>query len=465
MTDARKNIRFLIFVFILLFAAMIFYLVYAISVYGDRWFASPNNPRIGSVKGDVQAGAINDRNGEKLAWSENEDRKYAGDSDLRAAVSHVVGDTYGMTRGAESFYAKYLYGFSEDAVERFSDVLTGQKRRGSDIWLTIDANLSKTILNDMGDRKGAAVLLNYKTGEILASVSNPAFDPYKIKDYTGKEDSTALFDRATMGRYPPGSTFKVITAAAALENPELELENHDCKGKTEIGGQEVQCAGETAHGEVDLTKAFYKSCNTYFATQAVKLTGDVLKKEADKFGFNVDFMFEDMVAYKSVYDEPASEIDTAWSGVGQYKDLLTPLHAAMIAGSVANGGVMMEPKLLKSAQSPSGTVLYGVQPKVYRTPVTTDIAGKLKELMLGVVTKGTGTGAKVSGLKIGGKTGTAEYTDDKGKKKEHAWFIGFIDSDKHPLAVAVLLEGAGGGGKYAAPIAGNAFEKAVDLGY
>jgi len=465
MTDARKNIRFLIFVFVLLFAAMIFYLVYAITVYGERWFASPNNPRIGSVKGDVQAGTINDRNGEKLAWSNGEDREYSSDSSLRESVSHVVGDPYGMTRGAESFYAKYLYGFAEDAVERISDVLVGQKRRGSDVWLTVDAKLSDSILRAMGDRKGAVVILNYKTGEVLASVSNPAFDPYKIKSYSGKTGSTALFDRATMGRYPPGSTFKVITTAAVLENPELELKFHDCLGTAEIGGKDVQCAGKTAHGEEDLEEAFYKSCNTFFATQSLQLKGELLKKEAEKFGFNDDFMFDDMVAYQSVYSKPESDIDTAWSGVGQYKDLMTPLHAAMIAGSIANKGVMMEPKFLKTAQSPTGTVLYSLQTEVYRTPVSESVAGELKKLMLGVVSKGTGSAARVGGLKVGGKTGTAEYMDDKGKKKEHAWFIGFIDDTKHPLAVAVILEGAGSGGKYAAPVAKKALDKAVDLGY
>jgi len=465
MTDIRKNIRFLIFVFILLFAATVFYLIYAVSVFGDRWFVSPYNPRIAAMRGNIQAGTVLDRTGKKLAWSNGEDREYSPDSSLRKSISHIIGDPYGMTRGAETFYAKYLYGFTEDVAERISDVIVGNERRGSDVTMTIDAELSDYILHAMGDRNGAVVLLNYKTGEILASVSNPGFDPYKIKNYKGKTGSTVLFNRAFMGRYPPGSLFKVITAAAVLENPQALLTGHVCEGTTKIGEDSVSCAGKTAHGKVDLNTAFTKSCNTFFAQQAVKLTGDTIFKEAEKFAFNKDFMFNDMIAYMSVYKKPAADIDTGWSGIGQYEDLISPLHAALIAAAVANKGVMMEPRLLKSAQSPGGSLLYAFQPKTLTQPLTGDIAGKLKAMMLDVVAKGTGSSAKVSGQKVGGKTGTAEYTDDKGKKKEHAWFIGFIDSDKHPLAIAVLLEGAGSGGRQAAPVASKAFKKAVALKY
>jgi len=465
MNQARKNIRFIIFVFVILFAAMIFYLIYAISVYGERWFVAPYNPRIASMKENIIAGTIYDREGAKLAWSEGEKRRYTADGSTRESVSHIVGDNFGLTRGAESFFAKYLYGFDEDAVERLTGVLQGEKRKGSDITLTISARLSDAILNTMGSRKGAVVVLNYKTGEVLASVSNPGFDPDKVKSYKGKTGSSVLFNRAFMGRYPPGSLFKVVTSAAVLENPELELQTRNCTGKTEIEAKEVTCAGETAHGEVDLNRAFTKSCNTFFAQQAVLLNGERLKTEAEKFGFNLDFLFDDMIVYMSKFTQGDTDIDIAWSGIGQYEDLITPLHAAMIAGTVANKGIMMEPRLLKSAVSPGASTLYTLYSKQYRNPVSEANANILKDMMLDVVKEGTGTGAKVSKLAVGGKTGTAEYTDEKGKKKEHAWFIGFIDDEKHPICLAVLLEGAGGGGKYAAPVAAKAFKKAVDLGY
>ena len=350
-------------------------------------------------------------------------------------------------------------------MERLTGVLQGEKRKGSDITLTIDSKLSNTILQAMGSHNGAVVLLNYKTGEVLASVSNPGFDPDKVKSYKGKTGSSVLFNRAFMGRYPPGSIFKVITTAAVLENPELQLPAQNCTGKTEIEGQEVVCAGETAHGEVDINKAFTKSCNTFFAQQAVLLKSEKLKKEAEKFGFNQDFLFDDIIVYMSKYTKGETDIDTAWSGIGQYEDLITPLHAAMIAGAVANKGSMMEPRLLKSAVSPGGRTLYTFFAKQFSSPISEANANTLKQMMISVVNGGTGTGAKVNKLTVGGKTGTAEYTDDKGKKKEHAWFIGFIDDESHPLAIAVLLEGAGGGGKNAAPVAAKAFKKAADLGY
>jgi peptidoglycan glycosyltransferase len=465
MNDTRKNIRFLIFVFILLFAAMIFYLIYAISVYGERWFVSPYNPRIANMQENITAGAVLDRTGKKLAWSDGDDRKYIADESTRLAVSHVVGDPLGLTRGAETFFAKYLYGFDEDAVDRLTGLLQGSKRQGSNVTLTIDAKLSDTIRTAMGRRQGAVVLLNYETGEILSAVSNPGFDPAKVKTYKGKTGSTVLFNRAFMGRYPPGSIFKVITTAAVLDNPELKLATWDCTGETKIGGKEVSCAGDEQHGNVDLFSAFTESCNTFFARQTLKLGAEKLKKEAEKFAFNVDFMFDDIIAYQSMYETPEDDIDLAWSGVGQYKDLVSPLHAAMIAGCIANKGSMMEPRLLYSADSASGRKLYTFASKQYKNPISEANANELKKMMVNVVKEGTGTAAKVKGYTIGGKTGTAQYTDDKGKTKEHAWFIGFIDDAKHPLAIAVLLEGAGGGGRNSGPVAAKAFKKAIDLGY
>lgn len=465
MNQTRKNIRFTIFVFVILFAAMIFYLIYSVLVHGDRWFASQYNPRIANMKENMEAGTIFDSEGVKLAWSGGDHRQYTPDASTRESVSHIVGDNYGLTRGAESFFAKYLYGFDDDAVERLTGVLQGEKRKGSDIILTIDSKLSDTILKAMGNHNGAVVLMNYKTGEVLASVSNPGFDPGNVKSYKGKTGSSVLFNRAFMGRYPPGSLFKIITTAAVLENPELQLQTQNCTGKTEIEGQEVVCAGETAHGEVDINKAFTKSCNTFFAQQAVLLTSERLIKEAEKFGFNVDFLFDDMIVYMSKFREGEADIDTAWSGIGQYEDLITPLHAAMIAGTIANKGIMMEPRLLKSAVSPNGRTLYTFTAKQFKNPLSEANANTLKQMMIDVVKEGTGTAAKVNKLTVGGKTGTAEYTDEKGKKKEHAWFIGFIDDETHPLCIAVLLEGAGGGGKNAAPVAAKALKKAVDLGY
>ena len=465
MNNVRKNMRFLIFVFSVLFASMIFYLIYAVSVYGERWFVAPYNPRIENMKANIVAGSILDRSGTKLAWTDGDDRKYAADQSTRLAVSHIVGDPYGLTRGAESFFAKYLYGFDEDVVDRLTGVLRGNKRQGSNVTLTVDSKLSDTILSAMGKYQGAVVVLNYKTGEVLSSVSKPGFDPAKVKTYKGKTGSSVLFNRAFMGRYPPGSTFKVITTAAVLNNPGLKLADWNCMGQTEIGGEEVSCAGGEKHGEVDLNTAFTESCNTFFAQQSLKLNAERLKKEADNFGFNEDFLFDDMIVYMSVYNKPTSDIDTAWSGVGQFEDLVSPLHAAMIAGCIANKGLMMEPRLLYSADSVSGKKLYTFTSKQYRIPVSEASANQIKEMMIDVVNNGTGKPAKIKGVAVGGKTGTAQYTDDKGKTKEHAWFIGFIDDEKHPLAIAVLLEGAGGGGSHAGPVAAKAFKKAMDLGY
>ena len=463
--NVKKNMKLIIVIFVMIFVSMIVYLGYSVSVYGQRWFASPYNPRLENIKSNVTPGSILDAQGEKLAWTEDGERRYVSDKNMRQALSHVVGDNYGMTQGAELLYAKYLFGFDSSFLDRLDEIFNQKERRGNDVQLTIDANLTESISDYMGSNQGAAVVLNYKTGEILASVSKPNFDPLDIKDYADDNESTVLFNRATMGRYPPGSTFKIITTAAVLENPELELEEYTCTGETIINGKEVSCAGGEVHGKVDLHKAFTVSCNTYFATQALKLGANRLNEAAESCGYNYDFLFNDLVLYESEYQVSSEETDVALSGIGQYKDLVTPLHAAMIAGAVANDGVMMQPRMLAAVISPSGKQTYTSSAKTFKTAVSADLAEELKEMMFDVVKSGTGTAAAMENYQVAGKTGTAEYNDEDGKLREHGWFVGFIDSDEHPLAVAVILEGVGSGGRNAAPVAKKALDRAIDLGY
>jgi len=457
----RNNIRALLVVFTVMFAGLVIYLGYAVIMYGERWFVSPYNPRIQNMETTVKAGDLRDRTGRTLLSIDSEgNREYVKDDDTRLAIAHVVGDSYGMTYGAQTMFAKYLFGFDKDTITRIVDLVSGEERTGSDVSLTIDSELCKSARDAMGDNAGAIVVMNYKTGEILASVSAPSFDPTNMDEFLKGGGDSELVNRAFSGLYPPGSTFKLVTAAALIENG-LDGFTTTCNGSTEIGGKTIKCTGH--HGKEDLKEAIQHSCNVYFAEAAQELGTQKLAAEANKFLFNNDMLFDDVVMGKSVYESTDDKTNLSWSSIGQYHDLITPLHACMIAGAIANDGVMMEPKLLYTVTNSLKTTV-SVTPEAAATPIDSATAEKLQGFMINAVKNGTGKKAALKNYVVGGKTGTAEIADGE-TNAEHAWFVGFVDDDEHPLAIAVILEKAGSGGSNAAPAAKKVLTKAIDLGY
>jgi len=449
----RRNMKLAMSIFVALFVILIGYLGYSVLVYGRKWMATPYNPRLKNAISAVDGGSIYDRNGVKLAFTVGGKRYYHMEESIRRACSHIIGDIYGKTVGAETMFADYIYGMNKSIFDRIEEALSGEQGEGSDIALTIDANLSKYIYKNMDGRRGSVVVMNYQTGEILADVNILTFDPSTVN--TDELEESSLVNRGTMGRYPPGSIMKIVTVSAALKE-HVDL-TYECTGECYIDGQKVTCV--KAHGVQNLKDAFKNSCNTYFANLSVKLGGERLLSEADRFGFNKTFNFEDIILYASSFEISDSAGDVAWAGIGQYKDLITPLHAAMMAGAVANEGVMMEPLLLKSVDG-GNNAGFRFSPETYRRVMDADTAATLKDYMKEVVVSGTGTSAAVSGYTVYGKTGTAEYYDEEENIKNHSWFVGFLD-EEHPYAVAVIFEGAGYGSKYAAPMAAKVFKYLV----
>lgn len=467
MKELRRNMRLVGSLLILLFLLMAIYFCYSVYFYGGRWFANPYNPRISSQKQDVVAGKITDRDGVVLAYTnDNGQRSYASSASLRRAVSHVVGDSNGqVANGVETFHAQYLLGFKAGFLDRLLGALDGEPHKGDDVQLTLSSKLNAYISEQFpGGKKGAVVVLNYKTGDILAMVSKPDFDPLTITDDIAG-DNGELLNRATQGRYPPGSTFKIITQACGYQNfADILSRTFYCTGALPVQNTIVTDASLAQHGEQNVQRAFANSCNNAFAALTLELGYDLMSKTATAFGFNDNPLFQDLVVYNPSYpgDDKGPD-DLAWSGVGQGRVLTTPIHMAMVAGAVANGGTMMEPRLLRQVTGSKGQARSLPGPKVYRTVCDEWIAYQLKEDMVTVVTSGTGTRARISGLRVGGKTGSAEASDDK-TMETHAWYAGFIDDDRHPLAVAVLVEYGGSGGQVAAPLASKVLKKAVELG-
>ena len=487
--NTKRNIKAMLAVFTALFVLLAGYLVYIIGAYGPYWFASPYNTRVTNQKNTVWAGSILDRNGVVLAYTNADgEREYAAEESLRLATAHVIGDNSGQTLGAEALFAKYLLGFEQSIGEQLSYLVSGEQRRGKDISLTIDSALCTYASSLLDGNDGAIFLMNYKTGEVLACTASPTFDPARMSEYTTGEYALAegsMVNRATMGRYTPGSTFKIITTIAALRYlPNVEERTFNCdgplvfekeSGKLVSGVNPYDEEGElyskyvllrdhedAVHGSLTLADAFAVSCNHVFAEIALEIGEEKLRQTAESLGFNGTFLFDELVAYAGSFGEAQTDFALAWSGVGQHTDILTPIHLCLITSAIANDGVAMEPKLLLqvSGTSTSAPVADFV-PEAYQTLLKGNEAEFLASCMRGVVEHGTGTQAAVSGYSVCGKTGTAEISSAE-NALSHAWFTGYVDSEAFPYAITVIVERAGGGGTIAAPIAAKVLEYAIE---
>ncbi len=461
MKKLRKNLRLVTAFLCCLFVLLAGYGAYSVTVYGNRWFSSSANTFARSKKKNVIPGDIQDRNGILLASSEDGKRTYPAGPAVRTATVHAVGDSgSNVNNSAESFFASYLYGFSMSFLERAGYALRGEEERGDTVRLTIDSRLAQYVSSVFpSGRAGAVVVMNYKTGEVLTEQSFPSFDPLSVTSDVRSDPQKPFFNRAIQGLYTPGSTFKIVTAASALENiPDYGARTFSCDGMLQLGERLITDAGTdmaagkvTRHGELTLRQAFTVSCNNAFARIALQLGDQKLRKTAERFGFNDNFLFRDMVVENSSYPSGSrSDGEIAWTGAGQSTLSASPLHLCMIASAVANDGVMMEPRMLLSAVTPAGQDRASFTARVYRKPLSSEHAAMLKEYMRAVVTSGTGSAAAIPGAKVCGKTGSAEVDT---QENTNAWFVGFLDDPDAPFALSIVAENAGGGGSVAAPLA------------
>lgn len=473
----RKRLGLVAMVLLGMYLVLGAYFAYGQLFYGNRWFARSSNPRSHFVTEDpsVVPGDILDRTGEKLAYSLTETYQDADGTDhlhlqrdynpdIRAA-SHVVGfqDPDKGQAGAEAFYSRYLLGYNNNILESIYQKVFLHQEVGNDIQLTIDLGLQKDVTRSMGGRTGSAVILDAATGEVYAMVSLPNFNPQDVGNVSGDD----LVNRATEGLYAPGSVMKIVTAASALENiPDIGSRSWDCTGTVDVDDQTIPCYGTHAHGAVDLTEAFALSCNTTFSKIGDELGWTALRDTARDFGFAYPFLFSDMQLTESQLPQADTLPDDrlAWTAIGQDDVLTSPMHMAMIAACVANGGVMMEPRMLMTVYNRNDRMIRQPGSRRFREVISPETASELKDMMGRVVSSGTGTRAAVEGLQVYGKTGTAEKRVD-GKPGNNAWFVGFAEKGEKTLAVAVVIEDAGPGetgGGVAAPKAGEMLASAFE---
>ncbi|MDD7363334.1 MAG: penicillin-binding transpeptidase domain-containing protein [Peptoniphilus sp.] len=443
---------------VVLFLACIIYLTYFYFFQAETVKNHPSNRRGYIEEAQIKRGDIYDRNGELLATSEGEPGNYHREYSYPILYSHIIGYSHSSLgkSGLEASYNDYLLNRNGNrTLKELSNMIRDKKQDGNTLVLSVDTQVQSKAreLLEENTTKGSIVVMNPKTGEIYAMVSLPDFNTMSIaEDWNDLQQNKAgaLLDRSINGRYPPGSTFKVITAASLLEQNHINL-NYEDTGSQVIDGREFKNDSGASYGTVDLKEAISKSINTYFVEKGSKLGKDALGETADKFYFNQKIPF-DLPVTRSVFDykKHLPKTTLAASAIGQGDVLVTPLHMAMVASAVANDGKMMEPHLVTEVDDPKGTAILKKEPQVLSESVPPEIAKKLNDYMISVVEDGTGKRAALGSTTVAGKTGTAENSSGS----DHAWFIGYAPANDPEVAVSVIVEEAGRtGGRVAAPIA------------
>ena len=423
-------------------------------VNSEAWVSYPTNTHLYTFGEFTGGGEIRDTNGIVLAKTENNSRVFNENSSIRKGTLHAVGDANGfISTGIQTAFRSKLAGYNI-----FTGLFNAGTKNYNNINLTIDAEVSATAHSALGNYNGTIGLYNYKTGEVICMVSNPSYDVNSEKD-TEKaikgEYEGVFMNRFLSSCYAPGSTFKVVAAAAAIDTFSDAYERkYTCRGGCEIDGEIVKCTGW--HGEIALKDAFAVSCNAYFSQLTVDLGKDVITEYAEKFGFNKNYEIDGIKAAKSSFDvKEARQIELGWAGIGQYRDMANPLQYLTSIGGIANGGTPVKPYFIKEIENSAGVASHKGKGSKGKAICSSDTAENLKKLMRGATEKTYGA-SFFGNLTICGKTGTAEVDG----RTPHAEFVGFCTDEEYPFAFYVVVEEGGSGNDIAKSIANTVLQAA-----
>lgn len=407
--------------------------------------------------GQILAETKTDENGK-------ESRSYPYDN----LFAHVVGYASNGKYGIESSSNYYLINSNAKLADKVASDVAGVKYPGDSVYTTLDVGVQEVAYQSLGIYKGAIIVSEPSTGKIIAMVSKPDFNPNEIdaiwEELLEDKESTVLLNRATQGLYPPGSTFKIVTALEYIrENPDTYNQyTYQCNGRFTHGEDRINCYHGSVHGYEDFTKSFAKSCNASFANIGMQLDRARFGNTLDGLLFNkelpVSFAYNQS---RLVVDETTSDSDIMQAAIGQGTTQITPLHLNMITCAIANKGVLMKPYMVECVKNNEGNIIKQFESDTYRKLMSEEEAAALNGLMQEVIKSGTGT--KLSGLSYtaAGKTGSAEYNSVK--TDSHAWFTGFAPAENPEVCVTIIIEGAGSGGDYAVPIAKRIFNEYFGL--
>ena len=469
-----KRLTSLITVFALFFAALVANLTYIQQIDAERIQSLPSNSHTIARSAYVQRGAIITSDGVTLAESTQQpDGTYARSYPQGTLARHVVGyiSTQYGSDGVEATMNETLTGrqdFSDWRSALYS--LAGVAQPGSTVQLTINSQIQRAAEAALEGYTGAIVVLDPKTGAVLASASSPTYSVDELEQVITSGTNGELVNRATQALYTPGSTFKAVTLAAALDSGSTSLDaDVDAPAELEIGGGEVTNINNADYGETSIADAFAVSANTAFAQIGTEVGSNALVSYAKAFGYGQQ-IGQDFPSLASLMPDPAemTEWETAWAAcgqpVGQHASPAGPqttvMQNAVVAQTIANGGIAMDPYVVSHVLSPEGVETSSTTARSLGQAISAETADQVKQAMLEVVEQGTGSGAQVSGTRVAGKTGTAEVENGN----VNSLFIGFAPYDEPTLAISVCVEGQGGNVEgLAASLAGQVLATALQV--
>ncbi len=455
------------YIFMALFLVMAGFFVYYVAHNSDMVLNNAANKRQDLLAKRVTRGKILSDKGKVLAETKTD--KKGRDTRVYPygeLFAHVVGR---LSHGKTGIEASESYSMLTSGINPLSGMmnsLQGKKNPGNQVVTTLNVALSQLASDALGEQKGAVVVMEPDTGKILCMVSKPSYNPGALTDaewsrLTADEgEDSALYNRATQGLYPPGSTFKLYTVLEYMRQSEdTDKFHYTCRGSIGTGLSKIRCYGGEVHGRVNLETAFAKSCNAAFCKIGSGLDVARWRKTCESLYYNKKLPLAKLEQNSSRFNISADSEkgDVMQASIGQGDTLVTPLQNAMLVCAAVNGGTMMVPYVVDRIEDFSGTVLQETKQREAGTPITKEEAKKLKQLMRSVVESGTASQLNSGGRYIaGGKTGSAEFQN--GSEDSHAWFVGYAQGGGRKLVVSIVVEAAGTGGRYAVPIAKKIFD-------
>lgn len=452
MKKVKNRTVCLLILVVLLCAGMTVYLVKYLRNGADWASFSANKGYY--TNGVLSVGRILDRDGLVLSeyGSEKGRRLFPDKKITRISTLHLLGDQHGyIGTGAVKQFASELIGYN--LINGSYSLRSG----GNDLYLTVDADLNDIAYQALEGRKGCVGVYNYQTGEILAMVTAPSYDPVAPPDdlTTNSKYEGVYINRFLSSTYSPGSTFKLVTTIAAIEQlPGLEDMTFHCEGSAKIGEGTVTCTH--AHGTMDIAGALAYSCNCAYAELALALGADLLADYFDSLGLSESLSIDGISTARGKYTLPETENDLGWSGVGQYKNMINPASMLRLMGAIGGGGKAAELRLIQTVKSSVGLPT-GIYHSNTTRLLSSDTANLLADMMRNNVEAVYGAD-RFPGLDICAKSGTAEVG---GGKDPHALFAGFLRNEEAPLAFIVIVENGGRGSTVAGDIAGEVLSAAV----
>ena len=451
--------------YVAIFGAMLAYICYYSSTNKVELMSNSYNTRQKILLNQNTRGSIYSRDGDVLAYTETDNEgKETRIYPYKSEFAHVVGYSSNGKAGIEASYNYYLINTSADLAQKVSYDSQGQKYPGNDVYTTLDVNLQEVAYNALSARRGAVIVSDPKTGEILAMVSKPDFDPNKIQEewerlINDTSGNAMLVNRATQGLYPPGSTFKIVTSLAYLRDhpDEIDSYRYSCNGRFTHEDESISCFHGESHGSVDFYTSFAKSCNSSYANMGLNISRSTFNKTLDDLMFNQDIPVSlSHSTSTAIYDKDTTSAPVMQLSIGQGTTGVSPIHMNLITSAIANDGVLMKPYLVTEIKAADGKTVKSYSPEKYKKLMTEEEAETLTQMMIQVVESGTGTKLKGQSYTAAGKTGSAEFNTST--SDSHAWFTGFAPAEDPEICVTIIVENAGSGGSYAVPIAKRIFD-------